>query len=275
MISRRPIVSYFVLTFAVSWTAALAVVAPRLLRGLPVPDLTGILMFPAMLLGPSLVGLFMTWRLDGRTGLRDLLRRMVSVPAFSAWYTALLAPPTVILTVLLLLKTFVSSVYAPNHFLAGVAFGVPAGILEEIGWTGFAYPRMRDTFGTFKAGVLLGCLWSLWHLPVIDFLSAARPHGAYLPAFFLSFFFAMTAIRIFIGWMYVHTRSVLFTQLMHISSTGALVVFAPFRATAKQETFWYFCYGLVLWIIVAFLHFAQNRRRLRGSAISSPAAGMN
>lgn len=271
MISRRPVVTFFLLTFVVSWSAALAVVAPRLLRGLPVPDLTGILMFPAMLLGPSLVGLFMTWRLEGKTGLRDLFRRMVNVPAFSAWYTALLVPPVVVLAVLLLLKTLVSSAYAPNRFLAGVAFGVPAGILEEIGWTGFAYPRMRNTLGTFKAGVLLGCLWSLWHLPVIDFLGAARPHGVYLPAFFLSFLTAMTAIRVLIGWLYVRTQSVLLAQLMHISSTGALVVFAPFRATARQETFWYFCYGFALWIIVGLLGFVLNRSGERGSAISSPA----
>lgn len=225
-------------------------------------------MFPAMLLGPSLVGLFVTWRLDGRTGLRDLFRRMVSVPAFSTWYAALLIPPMAVLAVLLLLKTLVSSVYCPNHFLAGVAFGVPAGILEEIGWTGFAYPRMRDTLGTFKAGVVLGCLWSLWHLPVIDFLGAARPHGVYLPAFFFSFLTAMTAIRVLIGWMYVQTQSVILAQLMHISSTGALVVFGPFRVTAQQETFWYFCYGFALWTIVAIMGFAQNRSRLRGSSIS-------
>lgn len=269
--SRRPIVTYFVLTFTVSWTAALIVVGPKLRNGRPIPDLTGILMFPAMLLGPSLVGLFMTWRLDGRAGLRDLFRRMVNVPAFSAWYTALLVPPIAVVAVLLLLKMLVSPVYAPNHFFVGIAFGVPAGILEEIGWTGFAYPRMRDTLGAFKAGVLLGCLWSLWHLPVIDFLGAARPHGVYLPAFFLSFLTAMTAIRVLIGWMYVQTRSVLLAQLMHISSTGALVVFAPFRATARQETFWYFCYGFGLWIVVALLHFGLHRSRARGSAISSPA----
>jgi membrane protease YdiL (CAAX protease family) len=271
MSTRRQIVTYFVLTFAVSWAAALVVVAPRLLRGLPIPDLTGILMFPAMLLGPSVVGLFMTWWFDGRAGVRDLFRRMVRVPAFSAWFAALLIPPIVVLSLLLVLKTIVSPVYAPNHFLAGVVFGVPAGILEEIGWTGFAYPRMRDVLGTFKAGVVLGCLWSLWHLPVIDFLGAARPHTAYLPAFFLSFLIAMTAVRILIGWMYVGTSSVLLAQLMHISSTGALVVLAPFRVTARQETFWYFCYGLGLWIIVASLQFTIDRARSRGSAIRSPA----
>ncbi len=228
-------------------------------------------MFPAMLLGPSFAGLFMTWKVDGRPGVRNLLRRILQVPRLSVWYAALLVPPIVVLTVLLVLKTFVSRVYAPNHFFVGVAFGVPAGILEEVGWTGFAYPRMRDLLGTFKAGFVLGCLWSLWHLPVIDFLGAARPHGAYLPAFFVSFWVVMTAVRILIGRMYLGTRSLLLAQLMHISSTGALVVLGPFRVTARQETSWYFTYGIGLWMIVAVLWFALDRRQRRGSAISSPA----
>ena len=259
MSTRRQIVTYFVLTFAISWAAALIVVAPRLLWGAAIPDMTGILMFPAMLLGPSFSGLFLTWRFDGRFALRDLLRRMVKVPVFSAWYAALLIPPVVVLTVLLTLKSFVSPSYAPNHFFIGVAFGVPAGILEEIGWTGFAYPRMREMLGTFKAGLVLGCVWSIWHLPVINFLGAARPHGTYLPAFFLSFLIAMTAIRVLIGWLYVKTGSVLIAQLLHISSTAALVVFGPFRVTAQQETVWYFSYGIALWMIVGVLQFAIDR----------------
>jgi hypothetical protein len=33
----------------------------------------------------------------------------------------------------------------------------------------------------------------------------------------------------------------------------ALVVFGPFQVSAAQETFWYFAYGLPLWIIVAII----------------------
>jgi hypothetical protein len=112
---------------------------------------------------------------------------------------------------------------------------------------------MQTRLGTLQAGVLLGLLWSAWHLPVIDFLGAASPHGTYLPLFFLSFATAMTAMRVLIGWIYQNTQSVLLAQFMHISSTGALVVFGPFQMTPAQETVWYFTYGVGLWIVVAAL----------------------
>jgi membrane protease YdiL (CAAX protease family) len=252
-VGRRPLTSYFGVTFVISWSAAFAIVAPKLLHGEPIPKFSGILMFPAMLLGPAASGVLMTRLLDGPAGIRKLFSSIVRVRVGMRWYSILLLPPAAVLAVLLTLKTFVSPAFAPNHFLLGVAFGIPAGFLEEIGWTGFAFPRMQTRLGTLQAGVLLGLLWSAWHLPVIDFLGAASPHGKYLPLFFLSFATAMTAMRVLIGWIYQNTQSVLLAQFMHISSTGALVVFGPFQMTPAQETVWYFTYGVGLWIVVAAL----------------------
>jgi hypothetical protein len=45
--------------------------------------------------------------------------------------------------------------------------------------------------------VWLGLLWSAWHLPVIDYLGVATPHGEYWLPFFLAFALAMTAMRVF------------------------------------------------------------------------------
>jgi membrane protease YdiL (CAAX protease family) len=99
----------------------------------------------------------------------------------------LLVPPVLVLGVLFCLKPFVSPVYAPNRFWIGVTFGLLAGFLEEIGWTGFAYPKLRQRFAVLPAVAILGLFWGLWHAPVIDFLGAAAPHGKTLPAFFAAF----------------------------------------------------------------------------------------
>lgn len=252
-LSRHPTVSYFAITFAISWAGALAVVAPYLLRHESVPKFAGLLMFPAMLLGPSVTGIVLTRIVDWRSGLRDLFSRMVRARVSPRWYLVLLIPPCLILAVLLCLRAFVSPIFAPNHFLLGVVFGVPAGFLEEIGWTGFAFPKMRSPEHWLLPSIALGLLWSAWHIPVIDYLGTATPHGAYWLRYFLAFAAAMTAMRVIIAWVYVNTNSVLLAQLLHISSTGSLVVLSPFRATAAQEAFWYAVYGVALWAVVVLL----------------------
>jgi len=270
MLARRPITSYFFLAFTISWSAGLTVAAPKLLHGEALSKTSGILMFPAMLLGPSLGGILMTRLADGPKGIRELFARTIRLRVPWAWYGLLLLPPATVLVVLLALKTFISSAFTPNRFFLGIAFGLPAGILEEIGWSGFAFPRMQVQYGTPRAGVLLGLLWSAWHLPVIDFLGAATPHGHYLIPFFLAFTTAMTAIRILIGWAYTNTKSVFLAPLIHTSSTAALVIFSPPQVTPRQETFWYFVYGAVLWIIIAVVGFAL---RLAGRPAASLVSG--
>jgi len=246
----HPLAAYFLLTFTISWVGALAVAAPHLLRHEPLPIITGILMFPVMLLGPSLSAIFLTWFAADKPGFRDLFSRLLRARIRSRWYVPLLIPPVLVLTLLLILKIFLTPAYTPNLFLVGVLFGVPAGLLEEIGWTGFAFPKMSSQHNPLAASILLGLLWGLWHLPVVNYLGTATPHGAYWLPFFLAFAFAMTAMRVLISWLHINTKSLLIAQLMHISSTGSLVIFSPPAVSARQEVLWYALYGVALWLVV-------------------------
>lgn len=252
IIQRHPVTAYFAMTFVISWAAALCVALPWLLRGRGLPDLAGILMFPAMLLGPSVSGVAMTRAVDTTAGLRALVARLRRW-RLGPWYAALLIPPMLVYGVLLGLQLLVSPAFAPDLFLAGVLFGIPAGFLEEIGWTGFAFEKLRARGTALGAAVVLGLMWAAWHLPVVDFLGAAHPHGVYWLPFFIVFGAAMTAVRVLISWIYLNTGSVLGAQLMHVSSTGALVVFSASGIDAPQEVAWYGLYALALWLAVAVI----------------------
>jgi len=210
-------------------------------------------MFPVMLLGPSFAGIVLTRIVDGRKGLRGLFSRMFLARVPAVWYTALLIPPVLVLTVLLFLQRFVSPVYAPNRFFIGILFGIPAGLLEEIGWMGFAFPKMRSPASGLTPGIVLGLLWSLWHMPVVDYLGTATPHGADWLPFLLAFTLVMTAMRVLIAWIYTNTKSVLLAQLMHVCSTGSLVIFSAPGVSAQQEVMWYALYGIALWAVVAIV----------------------
>jgi len=140
---RRPGLIYFLLAFGISWAGALVVAAPALVREHQPSNVMGVMMFPVMLLGPIISGIVLTVMVDGRAGLQDLFRRITAVRVAVRWYAMLLVPPALVLGLLLVFEKFISPVFAPNHFYLGMAFGVPAGICEEIGWMGFLFPKMR------------------------------------------------------------------------------------------------------------------------------------
>lgn len=70
-------------------------------------------------------------------------------------------------------------------------------------------------------------------------------------------------MRVIIAWGVQNNKSLLLCQLMHICSTGFLIVLSPSPITTRQEPVWYFAYALALWVIVALIvsGFGKNLKR--------------
>lgn len=261
-IRRHPVVTYFTLALAISYGSFALLDGPKVLRGEVVPAADAeYILFPVIVLSVCLIGLTLAALLDGRVGLREIFTRIGRWRAGLRWYAvALFTPPVVVLTVLFVMRTLVSPIFTPKVWLVGLLFGLP-GFLEEIGWMGFAFPRMQSRQSALAAAITLGVLWGLWHAPVVDYLGAAAPHGAYWLPFFLAFIGIVAAMRVLIVWVYRNTNgSLLLAQLMHISLTGSLVVLDPVGTTPAQEALWYAVYAATLWLIVALvvLRFGRN-----------------
>lgn len=245
----NPIAAYFFLTFLVSWGGAALYLLPRLVEGRPIAKLDGLLMFPIMLLGPAIAGIVLTSVTGGTPGLRLLRAKLGKARIGIRWYLLAMAIPSIlILITLYLLSAFCSPAFKPNFFPIGIVFGIPAGFLEEIGWSGFAFPALQKRFSFFKSALILGAFWALWHLPVIDFLGAASPHGSHIWAFFGAFALAMMAMRVIICSFLQRMGSILLAQFTHVLSTGCLVVLGPNGVSPAQEAAWYAVYGLLLWV---------------------------
>ena len=142
-VKRHSLAIYFVLAFAISWGGCFGLVGPKFLAG-SVIELSDIgLMAFAMLNGPFMAGLLMTYVADGKMGLTNLFARMKRVRVAGRWYLPLLIFPLLLICVSLLLGVFVSPELAPTFGVMGIIGGPLAGLLEETGWMGFAYPKMK------------------------------------------------------------------------------------------------------------------------------------
>jgi len=261
-IKRHPVLTYFLLAFAISWVAVFAVAWPKYSRGEPLGFNEALLMFLPTLAGPSIASITLTAIVDGSAGLRDLSSRMGRWRVGWRWYSAILIFPILILVVLLALTSVLSPSFAPYFFPMGIAIGLFSGFFEEIGWMGYAYPRMQLKLSALAAAVLLGLLHSAWHV-VPDFLGASGARGIYWFPHFAMFGLAMTAMRVLVVWIYANTRSVLLSQLMHASSTGFLSILVPLSFSPQADTLFYAVYAIVLWAVVALLVAKYGRHLLK------------
>jgi membrane protease YdiL (CAAX protease family) len=253
LIRRFPLASFFAMVYAASLMALVIVGLPPLPGAPGHPPVAPLLVFPFMVVTVAAVGVCLTGLLGGRGAVGRLLRGIRCWRVGRAIWAALLIPPACILASLFLLRFVASSAYAPHMFPIGILFGLVAGFFEELGWTGYAYPKMAQRQGPLVGALVLGLLWGLWHLPVVDSLGAAAPHGRHWLVFFGAFVMVLTALRVLIAWIYNTSRSLLMAQLMHASSTGFLVVLGAPHVTATQEVTWYALYGLMLAIVAAVL----------------------
>jgi membrane protease YdiL (CAAX protease family) len=250
-ITRHPVASYFFLAYLISWGGSFALGGPKFLRGETLQIADALLIGLPMILGPSFAGIALTGIVDGRSGLRDLLSRMQLWRVGARWYATLLIFPLLILAVLLPFSTLVSQDFVPNILPIGILLGLVAGFFEEIGWTGFALPRMQLKRSTLAASIYLALLHGIWHL-VAGYLSESVTYGAYwLPRFIMMWMVAMMAMRIINVWVYTNTKSLLLAQLIHASSTGFLFVFSPTPISPANETLWWAVYAIVLWVAAA------------------------
>jgi membrane protease YdiL (CAAX protease family) len=86
---------------------------------------------------------------------------------------------------------------------------------EELGWRGFALPRLQRTHSALTSSVLLSIAWAGWHLPAFFYVPSYVALGLrVLPAFFLG----ILAGAIVLTWLYNSSHgSVLAVVLWHAS----------------------------------------------------------
>ena len=281
-VKSHPLLSYYALVFAISWGGILLVVGlgPG---GIPATKEQVRTLMPFTLLalfaGPSLAGLVLTGLVHGRVGFRDLLARMRRWRVGARWYAvALLTAPLAVMTTLLAFS-LVSPEFLPRLFtsndkasllLFGIAAGlIGGGLLEELGWTGFATPTLlRSTrHGVLTTGLIVGVLWGAWHF-LIAFWASGTSSGAlslagFLPAV-LFYVGSLPAYRVLMVWVYERTgESMLVAMLMHASFSASMLILQPLRLALVPGLSWALVLAASLWVFVGAIALAHGGRLSR------------
>jgi membrane protease YdiL (CAAX protease family) len=205
----QQLIIFFVLTFVIGW---LAFVPIFLYHASPTP---GAFIF---LFSPALAALITTFFTNGTIGVKEVLGRYLLWKFHIKWYflALLLIPVIFLVTAVIMFRTNLESLWtgSPWYFLIA-SFGwlmfINSG--EEIGWRGFALSRLQSVIkNPLVAGVILGVIWGLWHLPMY-----LNPEQASFPL--ILFLLFIIGISIIYSVLFNNTHgSLLMAVVLHAST---------------------------------------------------------
>jgi membrane protease YdiL (CAAX protease family) len=263
------LVRFFALTYIISW-AWFGASAYILHCAGSSPAGAGSLLFLPGVVMPALVAIALTAKSQGRAGLSELLGGIIQWRVNALFYVFAVG-------YMIAIKLASAVVYriafggwpsftsVPWYFLAVAALvSTPVQAGEEIGWRGYALPRLAKRFGLPIASVILGITWAGWHLPFF-YIPGSDNAGQSFPIYLV----AVTAISVPMAWLYWKTnQSVLLTMLMHASiDNTAAIASSPTPATVSnpfalpQAAFPWITALLLCLAALCFLIQMQNRRR--------------
>lgn len=243
------LIGFFVLTYAVTWATFISVAA----LAIPATSPLGILLLHLGVYSPSLVALWLTARAEGSAGVRALISGVFNWRVRARWYVFAVAfIPAIKLAAAVVVRLLSGAWPRPGTdplylIPLAIAFSTPFQAGEEIGWRGYALPRLADRFGLKGASVLLGLIWALWHLPQF-FIREADTYGQSFPLYVLQ----VTALGIAFAWLYARTKGSLFlVMLFHAAINNAKDIF-PSATPGGTNTF-SLSASLLGWVTVGLL----------------------
>ena len=213
---KNSLLGYFLLAYGISWAIGIppAIAAQgENQRSLP------FFIHYLYAYGPMLSAIIMAWLTDGRSGLRELFARILKWRVRPVWWFVAFSPLG-LFAVVAIVQRFIQGTWMDFGLLGQVNFlpnlGVGALLLwiltfgfgEEIGWRGYALPRLQKNRSALSATLILSAFWALWHVPQFFYLFDV--------AILVGWLFGLTAGSIVLTWLYNSAGgSILMVALWH------------------------------------------------------------
>jgi len=254
-IKRNPLPVYFILAYALSWAIEVPIalsVQGVIAIQLPLP----IHYFASF--GPMLAAIIVAGLSDGAAGLHKLFAGLLKWRVKPVYALFALALPAALFSLAVIVSRLIEGAW-PDLSLLGEAdylgrIGIPGviglwlltfGFGEEVGWRGFALPRLQASRSAYSSALILGVLWAGWHLPAFFYRDTYTAMG--LLTGFPMLLISVSAASVTMTWLYNSTQgSLLMIVLFHalfnffsVSSAGggsapivmsAVIVFWAVRA---------------------------------------------
>jgi membrane protease YdiL (CAAX protease family) len=248
LMKQHPVASFYVLSYAISWVLW----APAVLYikfYLPTDQVPGWLMIPNLVgsWGPFFAALAVTGILEGKPGVKKLLARLLVWRVGFQWYLVVFLLPLVILFAALgifALQGGAVGRFDPGQWYAvllvpvfALLFG-PLG--EELGWRGYALPRLQRSYSALWSSLIVGVLWAFWHAPAYWAPAGTAISGQPVTLLAVGWYLIFTiGIAILHTWIYNNTKaSVLIAILFHAMYTSGPVfpLFPEISSNALNQT---------------------------------------
>ena len=228
----RELRRFVLLTFTISWGVGLLFL---LLRAYLEPKFGAFgphnPFFYVAACAPTLAALILTFAANGVPGVRAILGTLVRIRL--GWLgVAFLLLPAVGLTLILLARvgTWIWPVRAHTIlielpivlFLTPQLFTNTGALGEELGWRGYALPRLLEVRSAAAAAIILGAIWTIWHVPAF-FLSGVMTQSLGGFGWWALDTFALSIVM---AWLYLHSNgSVLIAGILpHFVINGMAAV---------------------------------------------------
>lgn len=220
----RALAAYFGLTFLITWGIQLLLIASENgWAGISAPPTVHYLAS----YGPLLSALIVTAWVSGGAGLQELFSRITRWRVGWTWFLVSLLLPAALFAVGLAVAWLMDGSIPDVRLVGQVNYmpylGVGAwvfwfltyGIGEEIGWRGFALPRLQHDRNAAWATLVLGLIWALWHLPPFFYLDTYQQMGLWMYPFLA---FTIVCANVIYTWIYNGSGgSVLLAIIFHAS----------------------------------------------------------
>ena len=264
IIKKYPLISYVILTYVISWSF-LYPSFQMILANDGITPLSLIGLIGAF--GPTISAVIITRLTEGKEAVKRLLRKYLVFKVHYRYYVFVLLAPVVLQIIGILLSNVFGytigkfdlasglKVYIP-YILITVPFGPLA---EELGWRGFLLPKLLEKFDVIKASLLIGFVWSLWHLAAFSFPGAAIPAEFDVNLWSLSFYFLqLIALSLIFTYVFMKSRGSVFVAiLLHAAFNAneniAFSFFSSVGDNVNQLKFLFVTYIVLMFLLSAVL----------------------